>query len=88
MKLDGTTGVLSVLALITLQSVATAQATFDRSKPPEPGPPPRVSLTSTIRRVASGMAALIPSANAQAVASSSKTTMACADDGEPGSRPQ
>ena len=44
--------------------------------------------TSTIRRVASGMAALIPSAIAQAVASSSKMTMACANVGEPGSRPQ
>lgn len=50
MKLNGTTGVLSVLALITLQSVATAQATFDRSKPPEPGPPPRVSLPPIVTR--------------------------------------
>jgi len=50
MKLNGTTGVLSVLALLTLQSVATAQATFDRSKPPELGPPPRVSLPPIVTR--------------------------------------
>jgi zinc protease len=47
MKLYGT---LSVLALLTFQSVAAAQATFDRSKPPELGPPPRVTLPPIVTR--------------------------------------
>jgi zinc protease len=50
MKLSGTTGMLSVLALLIAQSVATAQGTLDRSKPPELGPPPRVSLPPIITR--------------------------------------
>jgi predicted Zn-dependent peptidase len=50
MKLNGTTGILSALALLTFQSIATAQATFDRSKPPELGPPPRVSLPPIVTR--------------------------------------
>jgi len=50
MKLSGTTGMLSVLALLTAQSVATAQGTLDRSKPPELGPPPRVALPPIITR--------------------------------------
>ncbi|MDP9205479.1 MAG: insulinase family protein [Gemmatimonadota bacterium] len=41
---------LSILALLTAQSVAAAQGTFDRSKPPELGPPPRVSLPPIITR--------------------------------------
>ena len=49
MKLSVTTG-LGVLALVAVQSVATAQGTFDRSKPPELGPPPRVSLPPIITR--------------------------------------
>jgi zinc protease len=49
MKLSGITG-LAVLALFTAQSVATAQGTFDRSKPPELGPPPRVSLPPIVTR--------------------------------------
>ena len=44
MKLSGPMGTLSILLLLAVQSVATAQGTFDRSKPPELGPPPRVSL--------------------------------------------
>jgi zinc protease len=47
MKLHGT---LSVLALLTFQSVAAAQATFDRTKPPELGPPPRVTLPPIVTR--------------------------------------
>jgi zinc protease len=43
-KRSGAMGVLSVLALLAVQSIATAQGTIDRSKPPELGPPPRVSL--------------------------------------------
>ncbi|MDP9201200.1 MAG: insulinase family protein [Gemmatimonadota bacterium] len=50
MKVFGTTGLLSVLALLTVQSVATAQGTLDRSKPPELGPPPRVSLPPILTR--------------------------------------
>jgi len=50
MKLNGTKSVLSGLALLTIHSVATAQATFDRSKPPELGPPPRVSLPPIVTR--------------------------------------
>jgi zinc protease len=44
MKLSGPMGTLSILSLLAVQSVATAQGTFDRSKPPELGPPPQVSL--------------------------------------------
>jgi predicted Zn-dependent peptidase len=44
MKLSGPMGTLGILSLLAVQSVATAQGTFDRSKPPELGPPPRVSL--------------------------------------------
>lgn len=50
MKLHGTTGILSALALLTFQSIAAAQVTFDRSKPPELGPPPRVSLPPIVTR--------------------------------------
>ena len=48
MKVIGTT--LSVLALLAVQSVASAQGTFDRTKPPELGPPPRVSLPPILTR--------------------------------------
>ena len=50
MKLSGTVIALSMLSLLALQSVATAQGTFDRSKPPELGPPPKVSLPPIITR--------------------------------------
>jgi zinc protease len=60
MKLSGTAGILSVLALLIAQSVATAQGTFDRSKPPELGPPPRVSLPPIItRQLPNGLKLLI-----------------------------
>src|SRR5437870_13387565 len=41
---------LGPLALLAVQSVAVAQGTFDRTKPPELGPPPRVSLPPIITR--------------------------------------
>ena len=40
---------LSIAALLSAHS-AGAQGTFDRSKPPELGPPPRVSLPPIITR--------------------------------------
>jgi predicted Zn-dependent peptidase len=50
MKHSGTVSALSILSLLALQSVATAQGTFDRSKPPELGPPPKVSLPPIVTR--------------------------------------
>ncbi|MFL5563768.1 MAG: M16 family metallopeptidase [Gemmatimonadaceae bacterium] len=50
MKVSGTASTLGVLALIAIQSVAVAQGTVDRSKPPELGPPPRVSLPPIVTR--------------------------------------
>src|SRR6476660_4439117 len=59
MKFSGIMG-LSVLALISIQSVANAQGAFDRSKPPELGPPPRVSLPPIItRQLPNGLKLLI-----------------------------
>jgi len=59
MKLSGIMG-LSVFALVATQSVANAQGTFDRSKPPELGPPPRVSLPPIItRQLPNGLKLLI-----------------------------
>ncbi len=43
-------GATSALALLAVQSIASAQGTFDRSKPPELGPPPRVSLPPILTR--------------------------------------
>lgn len=60
MKRSRTTGMLSVLALLAVQSIATAQGTIDRSKPPELGPPPRVSLPPIItRQLPNGLKLLI-----------------------------
>lgn len=60
MKSSGTTGMLSVLALLAVQSIATAQGALDRSKPPELGPPPRVSLPPIItRQLPNGLKLLI-----------------------------
>jgi zinc protease len=50
MKAFRYSGVMGVIALATLQSSAFAQGTFDRSKPPELGPPPRVALPPIITR--------------------------------------
>lgn len=60
MKLLRFTGILSVLTLFAAQSVATAQGTVDRSKPPQLGPPPRVSLPPIItRQLPNGLKLLI-----------------------------
>src|SRR5450756_1629037 len=50
MRVIGTGSTLSVLALLTVQSAAFAQGTFDRTKPPELGPPPRVALPPILTR--------------------------------------
>jgi zinc protease len=56
----GRTGTLSALALLAVQSVATAQGTFDRTKPPELGPPPRVTLPPIVtRQLANGLKLII-----------------------------
>jgi len=60
MKPSGTMGALSILSLLAVQSVATAQGTFDRSKPPELGPPPKVSLPPiTTRQLPNGLKLMI-----------------------------
>src|SRR2546423_6739363 len=60
MNRSQTMEVWSVLALLTVQSVAAAQGTFDRSKPPELGPPPPVSLPPIItRQLPNGLKLLI-----------------------------
>ena len=60
MKPSGISGMLSVLTLLVAQSVATAQGTFDRSKPPELGSPPKVSLPpSTTRQLPNGLKLMI-----------------------------
>jgi zinc protease len=60
MNRSQTMGMWSVLALLTVQSVAAGQATFDRSKPPELGPPPPVSLPPIItRQLPNGLKLLI-----------------------------
>ena len=51
---------LGPLALLAVQSVAVAQGTVDRTKPPELGPPPRVSLPPIVtRQLANGLKLLI-----------------------------
>ena len=56
----GKMGTLSVLALLAVQPVATAQGTFDRTKPPELGPPPRVALPPIVtRQLANGLKLMI-----------------------------
>jgi zinc protease len=60
MKALRATGALGVAALLALQSVAAAQGTLDRSKPPELGPPPRVSLPPIVtRELANGLKLMI-----------------------------
>src|SRR5216110_605583 len=49
-----------VMALLVVQSVAAAQGTVDRTKPPELGPPPRVALPPIVtRQLANGLKLLI-----------------------------
>jgi len=50
MKTFNSIGAMGVLALAVTQSTALAQGTFDRSKPPELGPPPRVALPPIVTR--------------------------------------
>src|SRR5436189_5238900 len=53
-------GMMAGLGLLAVQSVATAQGTVDRSKPPELGPPPRVSLPPILtRQLANGLKLMI-----------------------------
>ena len=60
MKLSGPMSALSIISLLAVQSVATAQGTFDRSKPPELGPPPQVSLPPiTTRQLPNGLRLMI-----------------------------
>jgi zinc protease len=50
MRVFHSSGALGVLALMLIQSTAFAQGTFDRTKPPELGPPPRVALPPIVTR--------------------------------------
>lgn len=50
MRVFHSSGALGVLALTVIQSTAFAQGTFDRTKPPELGPPPRVALPPIVTR--------------------------------------
>ena len=50
MRVFHSNGALGVLALTVIQSTAFAQGTFDRAKPPELGPPPRVALPPIVTR--------------------------------------
>jgi len=60
MKLSRPMGTLSILSLLAVQSIATAQGTFDRSKPPELGPPPQVSLPPiTTRQLPNGLRLMV-----------------------------
>jgi predicted Zn-dependent peptidase len=60
MKLSGPMSALSIISMLAVQSVATAQGTFDRSKPPELGPPPKVSLPPiTTRQLPNGLKLMI-----------------------------
>src|SRR5205814_8471055 len=53
-------GMMAGLGLLAVQSVASAQGTVDRSKPPELGPPPRVSLPPIMtRQLATGLKLMI-----------------------------
>jgi zinc protease len=60
MKSFRVASVLGVLAALAIQSVATAQGTVDRTKSPELGPPPRVSLPPIVtRQLANGLKLMI-----------------------------
>ncbi len=50
MKVSENIATSSVVALLVAGSIAGAQGTIDRSKPPEIGPPPRVSLPPIVTR--------------------------------------
>ena len=61
MSLSKTTRTLGFVAtILAIQSVGAQQGTFDRSKPPELGPPPRVSLPPIVtRQLPNGLKLLI-----------------------------
>src|SRR6478672_9535346 len=60
MKILRAPGMLTALSLLAVQSVATAQGAVDRTKPPELGPPPRVSLPPIVtRQLSNGLKLLI-----------------------------
>ena len=60
MKTIRATSMLGALAMLAGQSVAAAQGTVDRTKPPELGPPPRVSLPPIVtRQLANGLKLMI-----------------------------
>jgi len=50
MRVLTSSGVIGAIALTAIQSTVFAQGTFDRSKPPELGPPPRVALPPIVTR--------------------------------------
>jgi len=60
MKALAIAGMIGLAAVSVIQPATAQQATFDRSKPPELGPPPRVSLPPIItRQLANGLKLLI-----------------------------
>jgi predicted Zn-dependent peptidase len=60
MKALATAGMLGAAVLFAIQPAAAQQVTFDRSKPPELGPPPRVSLPPIVtRQLANGLKLMI-----------------------------
>ena len=60
MKFRQVSSAAGLAALLALQSVAAQQGTFDRSKPPELGPPPKVSLPPIVtRQLGNGLKLLI-----------------------------
>jgi zinc protease len=50
MKVLSSSGAIGAIAVAAIQSTVFAQGTFDRSKPPELGPPPRVALPPIVTR--------------------------------------
>jgi zinc protease len=50
MRVFSSSGAIGAIALAAIQSTVFAQGTFDRSKPPELGPPPRVALPPIVTR--------------------------------------
>lgn len=60
MRTSGLAAALALAALLSGRPVSAQQETFDRSKPPELGPPPRVSLPPIVtRQLANGLKVLI-----------------------------
>src|SRR3954463_3705759 len=60
MKFSAATKALGLASLLTTRVLTAQQGTFDRTKPPELGPPPRVSLPPIItRQLANGLKLLI-----------------------------